>query len=91
MFGALVIPAVIGGVVGSTDAVRKVWPTGNATKGALVGLGAGLAYSILRANPGISENIDMQRKYFSPGQGVRQALYRRSISAGGLFDRIRLI
>ena len=91
MFGALIVPAVVGGIVGSTRQIHQAWPGATAMKGALLGAGLGFAYSILRSQSGISGNIDMQRKYFGATQGARQALYQRSISAGGLFDKIRLI
>ncbi|KKM71798.1 hypothetical protein LCGC14_1427030 [marine sediment metagenome] len=90
MFGELIIPAVVGGVVGSTRFGKNIWPTITPMKAAAVGAGLGLGYAMLRSNSGISGNIDMQRKFFSRGQGYRQALYTRSISAGGVFDGIRL-
>ena len=90
MFGALILPAAVGAVLGSTRTGQRVWPKVTLAKGALAGLGLGFIYSVLRSKSGISGNIDMQRKFFSPTQGARQVLYQRSISAGGLFDRIRL-
>ena len=91
MFGALIIPAAVGGILASTKVGRSIWANATPLKGALLGAGLGIGYSVLRSNSGISGNIDMQRKYFGATQGARQALYQRSISAGGLFDKIRLI
>ena len=91
MFGALIIPAAIGGIVGGTKQIHQAWPGATAMKGAMLGAGLGVAYSVLRSKTGISGNIDMQRKYFGKQQGLNQAVYQRSISAGGIFDSIRLI
>ncbi len=94
MFGAIIIPAAVGGVIGSTRFGERIWPGTTMIKGALLGAGLGFGYAVLRSKSGVSGimgNIDMQRKYFSPEQGYRQVVYQRSISAGGLFDSIRLI
>ena len=90
MFGALIVPATVGGVIGSTRFGKQVWPGITPMKAALLGAGLGFGYSVLRSKSGITGNIDMQRRYFSRKQGLNQALYQRSISAGGLFDGIRL-
>lgn len=90
MFGELIIPAAVGGVVGSARFGKNIWPTITPIKGALFGAALGLGYAMLRSRGGISGNIDMQRKFFSPQQGYNQVLYTRSISAGGVFDGITL-
>ncbi len=91
MFGALIIPAAVGGIIGSTKFGKNIWPAITPMKAAILGAGLGFGYEVLRSRSGISGNIDMQRKYFSRDQGYNQVLYQRSISAGGLFDSIRLI